>query len=89
MNCRSLNDKKRHNLKFRLNDHQSDIECLTETWFTDVREQKTQFPRYKVFSSKRQNRVGGRVAILDNFQIQATVKALETICIMVYDRTPR
>ena len=68
-----MTDEKSDDLKLRLNDHKSDIVCLTETWFTDVREKKTQFPGYKLFSAKRQNRVGGGVAILVNSQIHATI----------------
>ena len=37
-NCRSLSDEKLDDLKIHLTQNPSDIFCLTETWFDDIKE---------------------------------------------------
>ena len=72
-NCRSLSDNKLDDLKLRLNNHKSDIICLTETWFDNVREMKTSIPGFKLYSANRSNRVGGGAAVFVNADMNVSV----------------
>ena len=72
-NCGSLSDNKLDNLKLRLNNHKSDIICLTEIWFDNVRETKTSVPGFKLYSANRSNRVGEGAAVFVNADMNVSV----------------
>ena len=72
-NCRSLSDEKLDDLKIHLTQNPSDVICLTETWFDDIKEKKTLLSGYELFSAKRDQRIDGGVAILVNSEIHVQV----------------
>ena len=72
-NCRSLNQEKLADLRQYTVRYDPDVICLTETWFTQEREDNSQIPGYNLFCSNRVKRIGGGAAIYIRSSINAKV----------------
>jgi exonuclease III len=61
-NCRSLNAYKCCELERLIRAHDTDIACLTETWFDESRANHWKIADYNTYTCNRSNRIGGGVA---------------------------